>query len=199
MTDYRRAWTAKASASTSLPVPSTGSSIAGSGRSEPAPRGGPRGTRSSWRRAHGGHLAARRPRLPPAAPGILPDARAGPAALPGDRGHLHGHAVPPPTRGFPPRNGRHLHHAPAPQRCCPALGAAVGSCGEGPSPSAINYRLSGSRFTIQRVRQHLVSGHSAPILVGARGRPACPSPHARGLRVRRTLFASQPWLVQGAR
>ena len=75
------------------------------------------------------------------------DASPEPAALPGDRGDLFGHAVHRGPGGFRQRDGRHVHHAPAPQRCL-RLSAPVGALREGPSPSAINYRLSGSQFTI---------------------------------------------------
>lgn len=79
------------------------------------------------------------------------------------------------------------------------LSAPVGSLREGPSPSAINYRLSGSQFTI-----NAFVNISCPGTVGtylwelADGRLVL-TPLDEVCAVRRILFASQPWLLQGAR
>jgi hypothetical protein len=79
------------------------------------------------------------------------------------------------------------------------LSAPVGALREGPSPSAINYRLSGSQFTI-----NAFVNISCPGTVGtyrwnlANGRLVL-TPLHEVCAVRRTLFASKPWLVQGPR
>jgi hypothetical protein len=79
------------------------------------------------------------------------------------------------------------------------LSAPVGALREGPSPSAINYRLTGSQFTI-----NAFVNISCPGTVGtylwelADGQLVLTTLHDV-CAVRRTLFASKPWLVQGAR
>jgi hypothetical protein len=77
------------------------------------------------------------------------------------------------------------------------LSAPVGALAEGPSPSAINYRLTGSQFTI-----NAFVNISCPGTLGtyrwklAEGRLVL-TPTDEVCAVRRTLFASKPWLVQG--
>jgi hypothetical protein len=76
------------------------------------------------------------------------------------------------------------------------ISAPVGALQEGPSPSGITYRLSGTRFTI-----NAFVNISCPGTVGnyqwklAGGRLVF-TPLQDVCAVRRTLFASKPWLVQ---
>jgi hypothetical protein len=78
------------------------------------------------------------------------------------------------------------------------LSAPAGALREGSSPSAINYRLSGSQFTT-----NAFVNISCPGTLGtyrwklADGRLVF-TPLHEVCAVRRTLFASKPWLVQGA-
>jgi hypothetical protein len=79
------------------------------------------------------------------------------------------------------------------------LSAPVGALAEGPSPSAINYRLTGSEFTI-----NAFVNISCPGTVGtyrwelADGRLVL-TPLDEVCAVRRILFSSKPWLLQGDR
>jgi hypothetical protein len=77
------------------------------------------------------------------------------------------------------------------------ISAPVGTLQEGPSPSGITYRLSGGRFTT-----NAFVNISCPGTVGnyrwklADGRLVF-TPLQDDCAVRRTLFGTKPWLVQG--
>ncbi|HXJ65768.1 MAG TPA: hypothetical protein VNN79_18580 [Actinomycetota bacterium] len=79
------------------------------------------------------------------------------------------------------------------------LSAPVGSLREGPSPSAINYRLSGSQFTINAFVNISCPGTVGTYLWQLEDGRLVLTPLHEVCAVRRTLFASKPWLVQAGR
>jgi hypothetical protein len=77
------------------------------------------------------------------------------------------------------------------------LSAPVGSVREGPSPSGITYRLSGSRFTTNAFVNISCPGTVGTYRWTLAGGRLVFTPLQEVCAVRRTLFASKPWVVHG--
>jgi hypothetical protein len=78
------------------------------------------------------------------------------------------------------------------------LSAPVGSLQEGTAPSGIAYRLSGDEFTTNAFVNISCPGSIGTYRWSLADGKLVFTPLQDDCAVRRTLFASQPWLVQGA-